>query len=255
MLLRLLGLAALLALGVVLGVFGSRLFPGPLEPRQDAAVQGIDPQRVAVGPLPGGRGIEVAPVGAEAHTVFLFYPGGLVRPPAYTWLGVALAPVGVRTLIPAMPLDLAVLAPNRANELLELRRGETRVVLGGHSLGGVMAARWARAHPERVQGLVLLGAYPAAGDDLSELSLPTLVVAAERDGLVSEAELQAGLARLPIDTRLEAVAGAVHAFFGRYGPQRGDGTPTVTRAEAERAIVAALRAFLAPDGVPLPMGP
>ena len=40
------------------------------------------------------------------------------------------------------------------------------------------------------------------------------------------------------------LAGAVHGFFGRYGPQRLDGTPTATRAEAEAAIIARLTRFV-----------
>jgi hypothetical protein len=43
------------------------------------------------------------------------------------------------------------------------------------------------------------------------------------------------------------VPGAVHAFFGDYGPQAGDGTPTVDRATAQRQIVAATEDLL--DGL------
>ncbi len=51
------------------------------------------------------------------------------------------------------------------------------------------------------------------------------------------------MARLPADAELVVLGGAVHSFFGRYGPQRGDGEPTYTRAEAETEITAALAAF------------
>ena len=43
------------------------------------------------------------------------------------------------------------------------------------------------------------------------------------------------------------VPGAVHAFFGDYGPQAGDGVPTTDRATAQRQIVAATAAFV--DGL------
>ena len=36
----------------------------------------------------------------------------------------------------------------------------------------------------------------------------------------------------------------MHAFFGRYGPQQGDGVPTVERAEAEQAILERIRSYL-----------
>ena len=106
-----------------------------------------------------------------------------------------------------------------------------------------MAARFALRHSEAVSGLVLLGAYSAEGDDLGDLTLQTLVLAAERDGLATPDEITAGTTRLPDTATLSVVPGAVHSFFGRYGPQRGDGLPTVTRAEAERRIVGAFRTF------------
>ena len=70
-----------------------------------------------------------------------------------------------------------------------------------------------------------------------------LVLAAERDGLATPDEITAGMTRLPDTATLTVLPGAVHSFFGRYGPQQGDGLPTVTRAVAERRIVEALRTF------------
>lgn len=177
-------------------------------------------------------------------TLFILYPGGLVRPQAYVWLGVALAPLGVRTVIPIFPFDLAVTDPERAAKLLPLAEGRP-VFVGGHSLGGAMAARFALKYTADLQGLILLGAYSAGSDDLSTLSLPTLVLAAQNDGLATLADVRAGADRLPAGTRLTVIRGAVHSFFGRYGPQRGDGMPTVSRPEAERQIVQAIRQFLA----------
>jgi len=215
----------------------------PLVPLQDAVVEGVPRPSVTVTLREGW--IEISPLGA-ADTLLILYPGGLVRPHAYTWLGVALAPSGVRTLIPVFPFDLAVLAPDRAEVLLEAFAGETpRTVLAGHSLGGAMAARFVRRHPGAVDALVLMGAFSAQGDDLSGTLLPTLVLAAEHDGLATLEEVRAGMARLPAGARLEVLEGAVHSFFGRYGPQRGDGIPTVTRGAAEARIVRAVEAFLA----------
>ena len=62
--------------------------------------------------------------------------------------------------------------------------------------------------------------------------------------VVDAAALEAGWALLPPDTRHVVVTGAVHAFFGRYGPQAGDGTPTVPRVAAETQISQAVEEFL-----------
>ncbi len=236
-----------LALGAGLGWLGSVLVPGPLRPSADAVVADVPPVAVRIGAFADdGGGVEVAPADGGADILLLLYPGGLVRPHAYAWLGVALAPVGVRTLIPAMPLDLAVLGRDRASALIERHRdGEARIVVAGHSLGGAMAASWAARHPGQADALILMGAYPAGGDDLRGSELPTLVLAAEHDGLATLEEVREGMARLPARSGLEIVGGAVHAFFGRYGPQRGDGLPTVTRARAEAEISGSVEAFLA----------
>lgn len=224
------------------GRFSPTLRRPPLVLGQDAAVTGVTAEQVAVSYNPDlGGFIDVAPRG-DFSTLFTLYPGGLVRPQAYEWLGRALAPYGVRTLIPVFPLDLAVTAPDRAEGLLGLAAGHP-VVIGGHSLGGSMAARFALRHSEALRGLVLMGAYSAEGDDLSGLALETLVLAAEHDGLATLEEITAGMTRLPDGAALSVIPGAVHSFFGRYGPQRGDGLPTVTRAEAERQIVEELSAF------------
>lgn len=236
-----------LLLGAVLGLLWPVLNRPPLVLNQDAAVSGVALNGVRAELDPAGF-LDVRPLSAPASTLLILYGGGLVRPQAYQWIGTALAPQGVRTVIPVFPLDLAVFSPNRAETILStLRaRGELppKVFLAGHSLGGAMAARFARGHAQELAGLALMGAYSAGGDDLSGLELPTLVLAGERDEVASLSEVRAGLARLPKGANLVVVPGSVHAFFGRYGPQRGDGTPTTIRAEAEARIAAELADFV-----------
>ncbi len=234
-----------LALGVLLGLEWPVLHRAPIVLNQDAAYPGAT-ARAAWVPHLGGY-LDIQPVGGGARTLLIMYPGGLVRPQAYQWLGTALAAAGVRTVIPAFPLDFAFLAPDRAGALMAALNpdGRLRVVLAGHSLGGVFAARDALKHRAALSGLILLGSYPDGATSLRGSALPVLDLAAEHDGFSTPAKVRAGLARLPEGTRVTVIPGGVHAFFGRYGPQAGDGRPTVARGEAERAIVADIRAFLA----------
>ena len=244
---RALGRFLLLLVAIGAGWLTALLIPDPLRPSADAMVPRTVATQVRIAAFSeAGGGIEVAPAGdVTARTLFVLYPGGLVRPHAYTWIGVGLAPLGIRTVIPTMPLDLAVFGRDRADRILDHRHeGEERIVVGGHSLGGAMAAAYAERNPERLDGLVLMGAYPPENADLSGLELATLVLAAEHDGLSTLDEIRDGMARLPGRAGIERIDGAVHAFFGRYGPQRGDGLPTVPRQRAEDEILNSLEAFL-----------
>lgn len=242
---RVLGWVLTLALGLLIGLGWPVVVRPALVVSQDAAYPGAQAAARWVPDL--GGYIDVRPVEAPAKVLLVFYPGGLVRPQAYQWLGTALAPLGVRTVIPAFPLDLAVTGASRADGLTQALAQGRPVYLAGHSLGGAMAAQYAQQHADQLRGLILMGAYPAGNTDLKPLKLRVLTLLAERDGVARPAEVRAGLERLPPDTQLTIIPGAVHSFFGRYGPQRGDGAPTVPRQAAEADILAAVRGFMQPD--------
>lgn len=190
----------------------------------------------------GGQTLVIRPATGDGDVLLIFYPGGLVRPQAYEWLGRALAERGVMTVIPEFAGDLAVTGINRADPLIEAYAQGRPVVLGGHSLGGAMACDYASRNTGKLAGLLLEGAYPA--DNITVTRLPTLVLSAENDGLATPAKVDAGMPRLDPGAKLIRIPGSVHAFFGRYGPQSGDGIPTVDRAVAESAILMAITGWL-----------
>jgi predicted esterase len=181
--------------------------------------------------------------------IFIFYPGGLVPPSAYEFIARGLAQQGVTVAIPLMPFNLAVFNPNAADQVRRAleRRGFKidTLVLGGHSLGGAMASRYALER--HIDALVLMGAFPADTDDLSSRTFKVLNFAAELDGVATLAEVQDGQKRLPKNNSLEVIPSGVHAFFGRYGSQSGDGTPTIPRAEFEKQLLEGLVRFF--DGL------
>ncbi|ULH15073.1 alpha/beta hydrolase [Deinococcus sp. KNUC1210] len=234
--------AVLVAFG--LGVLWPTLHRPALRLDQDSVYPGAR-ARASWNEADGGV-IDVRPDTGQAHTLLVLYPGGLVRPQAYQWIGTALAPLGVETVIVRFPLDLAVLGTGRADAVIRRYGAGKTVYLAGHSLGGAMAAQYVSGHAGQVAGLILMGAYPAGNVSLaSQTGLRVLDLMGEHDEVAKKAAVQDGLTRLPAQTRLVTVRGSVHSFFGRYGPQAGDGTPTVTHAQAEAQIVAELSAFLA----------
>ena len=242
--LRPLALVLLLVLGVALGLLWPTLHRSPLMLGQDAAYPGAQ-ARVSWSEADGGV-IDVQPTTGRAATLLVIYPGGLVRPQAYQWLGTALAPAGVETVIVRFPLDLAVTGINRADDVIARYAQGRPVVLAGHSLGGAMAAQYlSGATAGKVRGLILMGAYPAGNVSLKgQTSLRVLSLLGEHDTVAKASDVRDGLTRLPASAKLVTIKGSVHAFFGRYGPQKGDGVPTVSRADAEAQIVRAVLTFL-----------
>ena len=240
-------LAAMLA-GYLIALAVPYLVRPPLILGQDAVSDAASAQVIVSLESAGGRTIVARPpVGTnESDLLVIVYPGGLVRPQAYEWLARALAARGHLTVIPELPFDLAVFGVDRAGSLVDRYGGGKQVVLAGHSLGGAMAAQYAAAQPAStpLRGLVLLAAYPPDGVDLRKAPLRALVLQAENDGVADQGKVSGAPASLPAGTPLVVIPGAVHAFFGRYGPQSGDGVPTRSRAEAEAAIIEAVDGFL-----------
>lgn len=192
------------------------------------------------------------PAGQEPVAGLILYPGGRVDPRSYAPQARALAAQGTLVVIPPMPLNLAVFAPDRAAEVIAAFPRVAHWAIGGHSLGGAMAARFAYGHPGVVQGLVLWAAYPAASDDLSDSGLAVVSIFGTQDGLATGDKIEASRALLPLDTTWVAIQGGNHAQFGWYGPQSGDNPAAISREAQQTEIVAATAGLLSGLGAGTP---
>ena len=170
---------------------------------------------------------------------FVLYPGGLVDPAAYALLMQRLSQGGLLAVIVPMPLDLAFFDIRRADDVIAKYPAVERWVIGGHSLGGAMACEYVSRSPETVDGLVLLGSYPAESTDLSTLDLPAVSIYGTEDG-VSGDVFEDSVLRLPAETTLVEIPGGNHAQFGDYGPQKGDGIASISREEQQRLTAEAI---------------
>lgn len=97
----------------------------------------------------------------------------------------ALATEGYLVIIPRMPLNLAVFGINKAEQVINAYPQVTHWVIGGHSLGGSMAAHYLYQHPDQIEGLVLLASYPASKDDLTRYAGKVLSISGSLDGLAT----------------------------------------------------------------------
>lgn len=191
------------------------------------------------------RWLSLSPTGTGNDTGILFYPGGKVDPKAYLPMAQALAESGCETFIVPMPFNLAIFSPNAAEKVIAANPGIRRWVIGGHSLGGVMAAKFAKAHPESISGLFLLASYPMEKDDLSGTHLPVLSLYGTRDGFVDAAKIEASKALLPADAEFVPIQGGNHSQMGWYGFQKGDGEADLTREAQQQIVVNEITRWLA----------
>ncbi len=232
--------AAILAF-VVWASLAAPAEPGPLEAAlDDPAVEVIQ------GPV-----VELRPAGSEPTRGGVFYPGARVHRDAYiaTWAPIVAA-TDTLVLIPRMPLNLAIFGRSRAAPLIEDTPGIETWWVGGHSLGGAMAASWlGDQEPGAVDGLTLWASFSTGGAELGERDeLSVLSVSGSRDGLATPEDIAERRALLPPHALMVEVEGMNHAQFGRYGPQRGDLEPKIDGSVAQSALTEAhVTAFLGVD--------
>lgn len=164
---------------------------------------------------------------SKAKKGFIFYPGGKVEPEAYSALARKIAEEGYLVVIAPMTLDLAVLSPNKATDVIEKFDYIETWAIGGHSLGGVMAVRYA-AENENIDGVVLYASYPQ-GEELKDLDIKVLSIYGSKDGVADLEKVKNAV--LSKDSEIVEIEGGNHAGFGSYGNQKGDNEATITGEE------------------------
>lgn len=157
---------------------------------------------------------------------FIFYPGGKVEYTAYALLMNELAQNGVMCVLLKMPLNLAVLDVGAADIVFDMFPEISSWYIGGHSLGGSMAASYASENADKLKGVVLLASYSTA--DLNSTDLKVASIYGSNDGVLNMEKYSEYKLNLPENTIEAVIDGGCHAFFGNYGTQDGDGTPTIT---------------------------
>ena len=174
--------------------------------------------------------------GPSETDALIFYPGGKVEETAYAPLLREIAEGQMDVFLLQVPFRLAVLAPEKAADVMAARAYESWYV-GGHSLGGAIAANFAAKHSDGLRGLVLLAAYPTKTLDPS---LRVLSLYGSEDGVLNREQFEAGIQYLPKDAVIQVIPGGNHAQFGSYGAQKGDGEPLISPADQQAETAALL---------------
>lgn len=235
-LLGLLAVAALAGLGFVVWA------ETPLGPAPEAlsALESDSQVTVTIGDY-----ITFTPAGQQPSVGFIFYPGGHVDARSYAVPLRQIAAQGYFVALVPVRLNLAFFDINAAAPVIADHPEIERWVVGGHSLGGVAAALFAKDEP-KINGLVFWASYPA-DDFLTNSDIHVLSIYGTNDmaGMEIFSEKDA---LMPANIEYVVIDGGNHAQFGDYGPQPGDNAATISRADQQAQIIEATVQFLASIG-------
>ncbi len=170
----------------------------------------------------------------------IFYPGGKVEYTSYEPLMKACAEYDILCVVVPMPFNLAVLDSNAADGIREQFPDVQNWYMGGHSLGGSMAASYLSENGDAFEGLILLGSYSLA--DVSESKVLSLY--GSEDKVINRENYEKNKVNLPADFTELVLDGGCHAYFGMYGAQEGDGTPTLGNEEQIRLTAEKIDEFI-----------
>lgn len=185
------------------------------------------------------------PTAADATTGFILYPGALVDADAYAPLMAQLTQAPVASFIAKMPFDLAIFKEDAAASIIEDYPTIQNWYIGGHSLGGVMAASYANQHPDLIKGVVFLASYP--NKNLKDQDFKVLSLYGTNDQVLNMTSYTEAQSLLPTDASHFTeviIPGGNHANFGNYGPQSGDGTATISQDEQQQITADTLISFM-----------
>lgn len=180
--------------------------------------------------------------GHNATAGFIFYPGGKVEYTSYIPLMKACAEKGMLCILLKMPLNLAVFDVYAGKGFTELYPEVEKWFIGGHSLGGSMAASCLESDTSSFDGLILLASYST--EDFSETDLKVLSVYGSEDKVLNFEKYEKYKENLPFDFTETVIEGGCHAYFGTYGNQEGDGTPDITNKKQIEFTAEAVSAFV-----------
>lgn len=172
---------------------------------------------------------------------FVFYPGGKVEYSAYAPLLRECAKQGILSAVTRMPFNLAVFNPDAAEGLTSKYPDVDRWYIGGHSLGGAMAADYVSRENDEFEGLILLASYSAK--DLRDTELNVLTIYGSNDKVLNRESYADNFINLPSDTDEIILEGGCHSQFGSYGLQKGDGVCAITGEEQIDLTVQAMVEF------------
>ena len=155
-------------LGIILG--GSLVWSSKSYKPNELAIQALNSDKKIE--VKNDKFISFTPQNQKVEKGFIFYPGAGVEPEAYAPICREIALKGYEVVIAKMPLNLAILSPNKADKIISSYNNIKTWAIGGHSLGGVMASKYASNHDD-IKAVAFYASYPS-NDELKDLDLKVI---------------------------------------------------------------------------------
>ncbi len=181
--------------------------------------------------------------GPGEENAYIFYPGAKVAEDAYAVLMQKIAAAGMDCYLVKMPVRLAFLNKDAADFVREHAVDSyENWYIGGHSLGGAMAASYVSEHMNEYDGMILMAAYPTTSVDADDFSVLSFI--GTEDHVINRESFEQGRKFMPKDYTEFEIAGGNHAYYGNYGEQKGDGKASVTREMQQDIVVSEIADFI-----------
>ena len=184
------------------------------------------------------------PAQIEPDAGFIFYPGGRIEPRGYAPLLREIAEEGYLVITPEMPFNMAPFDANVADEIRAAHPEVQNWLIGGHSVGGTIAAQYLSKHPEQIDALVIWASYPADNVDLLELSQPMTLIYGTLDPRVNEASVSERIDLFPAQAEFVKIEGGDHHQFGSYVIKPEEHFAVISSEEQQEQIIEATLVLL-----------
>ena len=204
----------------------------PAEPSVNALLK--ESENVSVNKIDNGLFLD----GPGNESALVFYPGAKVEYTSYLPLLINLSADGVDCFLVEMPFNLAIFGHDSADSIInDNQYNYDKWYISGHSLGGSMAALYAKNHPNKLNGLILLAAY--SSEDLGNLSV--LSVYGSNDKILNKKTYDESKDFIDCNLTECVIDGGNHVQFASYGNDSNDGVASISpqeqRKQTEKAIL------------------
>jgi len=177
------------------------------------------------------------PVGKPEASGLVWYPAARVDARSYAPLARQIARSGHTVVIVPMPLNFPFFDPDAGRQVVRYFPNVGSWAIGGHSLGGTMAAELVK-DSATFSGLLFCAAYPGPTIDMTgRTGLLVYSIFGSNDTFATLDKVLASKKQLPPTAHFVAIPGANYAGFGSFGVLPGDG-PTTLSPEQQQTIVA-----------------